>query len=104
LLARYQDAPALAQGKRATMWYRFRRLVLDWFKNWARLSLYHRWRGDHGEKLDGTNNVTEQIISQCVKERYRTMRGYKRDASILNVSGWIRAQEPDYDMSPLITH
>lgn len=107
LLARYQDAPPPAQGKRATMWYRFRRLVLDWSENWSRLALYHRWRGEHGEKLDGTNNVTEQIIGQCVKERYRTMRGYKRDESILNVSsliGWIRAQKPGYDMSPLITN
>jgi transposase-like protein len=107
LLARYQDAPPPAQGKSATMWYRFRRLVLDWSENWSRLSLYHRWRGEHGEKLDGTNNVTEQIIGQCVKERYRTMRGYKRDESILNVSsliGWIRAQKPGYDMSPLITN
>lgn len=105
LLARYQDAPAPAQGKRATMWYRFRRLVLDWSENWARLSLYHRWRGAHGEKLDGTNNVTEQIIGQSIKERYRTMRGYKRDASILNVSsliGWIRTQKPGYDLTPLI--
>ena len=107
LLTRYQDAPPPAQGNRATMWYRFRRLVLDWYENWARLSLYHRWRSEHGEKLDGTNNVTEQVIGQCVKERYRTMRGYKRDESILNVSsliGWIRAQEPGYDMSPLITN
>jgi hypothetical protein len=87
------------------MWYRFRRLVLDWAENWTRLSLYQRWRGEQGERLDGTNNVTEQIIGQCVKERYRTMRGYKRDASILNVSsliGWIRTQGRGYDLSPLI--
>ena len=105
LLARYQDAPPPSQGKRATMWYRFRRLVLDWSENWARLSLYQRWRGKRGEKLDGTNNVTEQIIGHSIKERYRTMRGYKRDASILNVSGligWIRAQKPGYDLTPLV--
>jgi transposase-like protein len=105
LLARYQDAPAPAQGKRATMWYRFRRLVLDWSENWTRLSLYQHWRSEQGEKLDGTNNVTEQIIGQSVKERYRTMRGYKRDESILNVSsliGWIRAQKPGYDLTPLV--
>jgi transposase-like protein len=105
LLARYQDAPAPAQGKRATMWYRLRRLVLDWSENWTRLSLYQRWRGQRGEKLDGTNNVTEQIIGQSIKERYRTMRGYKRDESILNVSsliGWIRTQKPGYDLTPLI--
>lgn len=67
--------------------------------------MYQRWRGEPSEKLDGTNNVTEQVIGQCVKERYRTMRGYKRDASILNVSsliGWIRARGHGYDLSPLI--
>jgi transposase-like protein len=107
LLAQYQYAPAPAQGHKASMWYRFRRLVLDWSENWARLSLYQRWRGEKGERLDGTNNVTEQIIGQCVKERYRTMRGYKRDASILNVSsliGWMRAQGRGYDLSPLVAN
>jgi transposase-like protein len=92
LLARYQLAPPPSQGHRATMWYRFRRMVLDWSENWSRLSLYRTWRGPQQEKLDGTNNVTEQIIGQRVKERYRTMRGYKRDESILNVSsliGWL---------------
>ncbi|MCI0477017.1 MAG: transposase [Anaerolineales bacterium] len=105
LVDQYQYAPAPAQGHRASMWYRFRRLVLDWSENWARLSLYQRWRGEQGERLDGTNNVTEQVIGQCVKERYRTMRGYKRDESILNISsliGWIRTQGHDYDLSPLI--
>ena len=87
------------------MWYRFRRLVGDWYENWSRLALYQRWRGEHGEKLDGTNNVTEQVIGQCVKERYRTMRGYKRDESILNVSsliGWIRAQGRGYDLGAIV--
>ena len=87
------------------MWYRFRRLVTDWHENWSRLSLYHQWRGKHGEKLDGTNNVTEQVIGQCVKERYRPMRGYKRDASILNVSSliaWLRMADSGGDLTPLI--
>lgn len=107
LLSRYQYAPAPAQGQRASMWYRFRRLVLDWSENWTRLALYQRWRGERGERLDGTNNVTEQVIGQCVKERYRTMRGYKRDESILNISsliGWMRAQGGGYDPSPLVVN
>jgi len=107
LATRYQYAPPPTQGHKATMWYRFRRLLLDWSENWRRLSLYQRWRGERGERLDGTNNVTEQVIGQCVKERYRTMRGYKRDASILNVSsliGWIRTQGCGYDLSPLIAN
>ncbi len=86
-----------------------RLLTLDWSEPWSRLALYQTWRGARYEKLDGTNpkgwsldhNVTEQaeggasaaVIGQCVKERYRTMRGYptgslwdKRKASIRNVS------------------
>lgn len=105
LATQYQYAPPPTQGHKATMWYRFRRLTSDWYENWARLSLYQRWRGEQGERLDGTNNVTEQVIGQCVKERYRTMRGYKRDESILNVSsliGWMRTQGRGYDLSPLI--
>ncbi len=107
LATRYQYAPPPAQGHRATMWYRFRRLVWDWYENWSRLSFYQHWRGEHGEKLDGTNNVTEQVIGQCVKERYRTMRGYKRDQSILNMSsliGWIRAHGHGYDLTAVIAN
>lgn len=33
--AQYQYAPAPSQGHKASMWYRFRRLVLDWSENWA---------------------------------------------------------------------
>jgi transposase-like protein len=82
-----------------------RRLTLDWSENWARLALYRTWRGEKEAKLDGTNNVTEQVIGQAVKERYRTMRGYKRNESILNVSsliGWIRMNGPDYSLAELI--
>lgn len=106
LAARYQPAPPPAQGGKATMWYRMRLLTLDWSEHWARLSLYQQWRGHQHEKLDGTNNASEQVIGQSVKERYRTMRGYKRQASILNVSsliGWMRAQGPDYEMGELFS-
>jgi transposase-like protein len=104
LAARYQGAPPPPQGGKATMWYRMRRLTLDWSENWSRLALYQHWRGEKNGRLDGTNNVTEQVIGQCVKERYRTMRGYKRNESILNVSsliGWVRANGPDYQIGEL---
>jgi transposase-like protein len=107
LLERYQFAPPPSQGHRATMWYRFRRFVLDSSENWARLSLFQTWRGAHQEKLDGTNNVTEQIIGQRVKERYRTMRGYKRDESILNVSsliGWLGMKGHENGLSALVVN
>ncbi len=106
LLERYQLAPAPAQDHRATMWYRFRNLVLDWSEHYARLAFFQRWRGPQGEKLDGTNNVTEQIIGQRVKERYRTMRGYKRDQSILNVSsliGWLAMKGHEDALTTLVT-
>ena len=85
--------------------YRMRLLTLDWSENGARLALYQSWRGEHNEKLDGTNHAKKQVIGQCVKERYRTIRGYKRNNSILNVSsliGWVRAKGPDYDMTELV--
>jgi transposase-like protein len=106
LAARYQMAPPPPQDHRASMWYRMRLFTLDWSENFKRLAWYLSWRGDQNAKLDGTNNVTEQIIGQCVKERYRTMRSYKRKASILNVSsliGWLRTQGPDYNLGEVVT-
>jgi transposase-like protein len=105
LAARYQMAPPPPQDHRASMWYRMRRLTLDWSENWRRLALYLSWRGEHGEKLDGTNNVTEQVIGNSIKERYRTMRGYKRRDSIRNVSSlisWVRAQGALYDLGQVV--
>lgn len=39
--------------------------------------------------LDGTNNATERAIGWWVKERYRTMRTYRRKESVLNVCNLI---------------
>jgi transposase-like protein len=105
LATRYQFAPPPSQGHRATMWFRMRRLTLDWTEHWPRLALHQHWRSQRGEQLDGTNNATEQVIGQAVKERYRTMRGYKRTESILNVSsliGWVRMNGPGYDLGQVI--
>jgi len=104
LATRYQGAPPPPQNGRASMWYRMRLLTLDWSENWGRLSLFQRWRLGK-QKLDGTNNATEQAIGQCIKERYRTMRTYKRKPSILNVSsliGWLWIQRTDYDLGTLV--
>jgi transposase-like protein len=105
LTERYQGAPPPKPNCKASMWYRMRLLTLDWTEHWSRLTRFQSWRGAHNETLDGTNNVTEQIIGQRVKERYRTMRGYKRDASILNVSsllGWVGMQPAGYNLGELI--
>jgi transposase-like protein len=80
-------------------------LTLDWSQDWSRLTRFQSWRGTQSEKLDGTNNVTERIIGQQVKERYRSMRGYKRKASIKQVSsliGWIAMQPAAYDLGEVV--
>lgn len=105
LASRYQSAPPPKPGHKASMWYRMRMLSLDWSENWSRLTRFQSWRGPASEKLDGSNNVTERIIGQSIKERYRSMRGYKRKASILNVSGltaWIGMQPAGYDLGPVV--
>lgn len=105
LAERYQGAPPPVQDGRATMWYRMRLLTLGWSEHWSRLTLFQRWRSATKQKLDGTNNASEQAIGQCVKERYRTMRTYKRKQSILNVSsllGWLWMQRTDYDLGAVV--
>jgi hypothetical protein len=87
------------------MWYRMRLLVLHLWNNWSRLTLYQRWQGPDGERLDGTNNSCERAIGWGVKERYRSMRGYKRQESVLNVStllGWLGGQPAGYDLNQLV--
>jgi hypothetical protein len=69
-----------------TLAYRLRLFSLDRWNLWPRLTLYRTWRDEDGGSLDGTNNATERAIGWWVKERYRTMRGYKREQSVRNVS------------------
>ena len=84
---RYAQAHKPAKGKRFDLAYRMRNLFLDRWNLWPRLTFYRTWRDEYGHlKLDGTNNDCERSIGWWVKERYRTMRGYKRERSALNVS------------------
>jgi transposase-like protein len=80
LYHRYKAAPTPKKGERHTVWYRTRMLVTRLWEHWKRLTLDQR-RDD----LDGTNNSSERLIGWWIKERYRTMRGYKRTVSIENV-------------------
>jgi hypothetical protein len=111
---RYAHAPAPKKGKRATIWYRVRNRILHLWNNWDRLTCYLTLRHSEGLEINATNNSTERAIGWAVKERYRTMRGYKRKDSILNVTsrkdsilnvtsltGWLLEQPVGYDMSPL---
>lgn len=101
----YCQAPAPREGERATIWYRMRLLTLDLWEDWSLLTLYQRWKGPQGERLDGTNNASERAIGWWIKERYRSMRGYKRPESVLNVSsllGWLGGQPASYDLAELV--
>jgi transposase-like protein len=83
---RYTDAAPPGQGERATVAYRLRLMYLDRWSLWRRLTRYRTWQGPKGETVDGTNNGCERAIGWWIKERYRTMRGYKRRKSAVNVS------------------
>ncbi len=99
LYHRYQDAPVPQTGHRHTVWYRMRMLVTRLWDRWSRLTLDQR-RDD----LDGTNNSSERLIGWWIKERYRTMRGYKRTKSIKNVvtlTARMGVRSGRYDMTEL---
>jgi hypothetical protein len=97
LLRHYQAAPAPPKGEKASLWYRFRLALLRWSNNWQRLTFDQRWNRQHETCLDGTNNVAERAIGRWIKERYRTMRTYKRLASLYNLAHLIPylAAQPD---------
>ena len=100
LLRHYQAAPAPPKGQKASMWYRFRLALLRWANNWRRLTFDQRWNRQHKQRLDGTNNVAERAIGSWIKERYRTMRTYKRLASVANLTRLIPylAAQPDHPL------
>jgi len=83
---RYTGADPPRQGEKATAAYRLRLMYLDRWNLWRLLTRYRTWQGPQGETIDGTNNGCERAIGWWVKERYRTMRGYKRRKSAVNVS------------------
>jgi transposase-like protein len=87
LYERYAQAAPPKNGKTASIAYRMRNLFLDRWNLWPRLTYYRTWKDEHDQPiLDGTNNASERAIGWWVKERYRTMRGYKREKSAFNVS------------------
>jgi hypothetical protein len=83
---RYLAAAAPHEGEHQSLAYRLRLLFLDRWNLWHRLTRYRTWKGPQGETLDGTNNASERAIGWWIKERYRTMRGYKVPENAVNVS------------------
>ncbi len=88
---RYLAAAKPPPGGTMSLAYRLRLFSLDRWNLWGRLTRYRTWTGPNGETLDGTNNACERAIGWWVKERYRSMRGYKRPLSVLHVSRLIAA-------------
>ena len=87
MYARYAMARKPGKGKPFGVAFRIRNLFLDRWNLWPRLTFYRTWKDEYGHpKLDGTNNHCERAIGWWIKERYRSMRGYKREQSALNVS------------------
>ena len=97
---RYRDVPTPESGTRHSVWYRMCTAVTRLWLRWRKLTLDQR-RDD----LDGTNNACERLIGWWIKERYRTMRGYKRTESIRNVvtlTARIGAYPGYYDLTELV--
>jgi len=86
LQAHYQGATPPKKGQSASLAYRLHLLFVDRWNLWPSLTRYRTWRGPNGESIDGTNNACERGIGWWIKERYRSMRGYKRVASAVNIS------------------
>ena len=83
---RYLQAAPPQEGAHQSVAYRLRLLFLDRWNLWHRLTRYRKWKGPEGETLDGTNNACERAIGWWIKERYRTMRGYKVPENAVRVS------------------
>jgi hypothetical protein len=84
---RYASARKPAKGKKYDLAYRMRNLFMDRWNLWPCLTFYRNWKDEYGNEIvDGTNNHCERAIGWWIKERYRSMRGYKQQQSALGVS------------------
>jgi transposase-like protein len=86
---RYLHARPPREGEHQSLAYRLRLLFLDRWNLWHRLTRYRLWKGPKGEQLDGTNNACERAIGWWIKERYRSMRGYKVPQNAVRVSRFL---------------
>jgi hypothetical protein len=82
----YLQACPPREGEHQSLAYRLRLLFLDRWNLWHRLTHYRTWKGPKGETLDGTNTASERAIGWWIKERYRSMRGYKVPEHAVGVS------------------
>ena len=76
------------------------RMLITRLWEWWRKFTRDQRRAD----VPGTNNAGERLIGWWIKERYRTMRGYKRTTSIKNVvtlTARMGVRSGHYDMTEL---
>lgn len=86
LFYHYAQADAPRPAEHASLAYRMRLLFLDRWNLWPRLTRYRTWRGPEGQTINRTNHCAERGIGWGIKERYRSMHGYKRSQSAVNVN------------------
>lgn len=97
---RYAQVPKPPSGTHHDPWYRTRMMITRMWTHWRNLTV-----DQHRVDMDGTNNASERLIGWWIKERYRTMRGYKREESIKNVvtlTALLGAYDGYYDLSELV--
>jgi transposase-like protein len=86
LQGRYRVASPPLPGKKASSFYRLRLLTMDLAEDWSKLTLSDTCREPDGRRfVPTTNNASEQRIGLNIKNRYRTMRGYKSKWSMRQV-------------------
>lgn len=102
----YQAASPPLPGKKASSFYRLRLLTLDLAEDWSKLTLSDTCRDADGRRfIPVTNNASEQRIGLNIKERYRTMRGYKSKWSARQVpalTAWLREADDPQALSALL--
>jgi transposase-like protein len=99
LARRYEQEPLPGKGQRATPFARLKLLTMDLAADWPRLTLTERQRDAQGQRfIPPTNNVSEQQIGLNIKERYRSMRGYKSESSlrrVVTLTAYLRDEHDD---------
>ena len=104
LYHRYADVPSPKKGQRASPWYRMRNHVLRLWNHWTRYTCVNSLAAKGKPGINETNNTTERVIGWGIKERYRTVRGYKDQDSVLDVAHlttWLQEGAEDREMEVL---
>ena len=93
------DAELLDMEKRARGEPKLRRLIVELCDKWRSLVCHKRMKG-----VPWTNNYTEQVIGRS-KIRYKTVRGYKTIAGMMNGLGltqWAWSGRDGLDLRDLV--